>query len=819
MAEETKLSIVAQLRAEGFTKGVRKMQRQLNGISNTAKKVGGNLTRSITGPVLVAFGAAANAAISFEKAMAGVRAVSGFTGEEIDRLSESARELGKNTQLTANEAAGLQTELAKLGFTSNEILKLQDSVANLSIAFGVDLQSAAERVGATLRIFGKDAEDAGLVVDQMSVAFGSSALDSESLSEALVKVGPIANSAGVKFETVTAALAVLANNGVKSSVAGVALAKTLSTLADEGGDVETAFKKLTKGVITVKGGIDRFGERAGKFLPILSEASDELETFEDAFLDASGASDKARGIIEDTADGAIKKLGSALTEAGISLGEVLLPYVNKLTAALTVIVNKFSSLSPAAKSAIVTVAALAAAIGPLLLVVGAVTASIGSLISTAGLLGVGIGALLGPIALLTGALAAIGMLAFAEATRQANLELRKQAELARDIAKVEKDDLFNRQQNADELQQLVSLTEEFGRLGATDLRNLAAQGNQYANIGGLYSQIVKQAGGFKATTEDIVSALREEMEVQEGLAVAAKKKADEAKRAEMLAAASTEQAKLELDAKTKAAALELDQANFIDFKNMKDDSLDLVDSLLRMDNIVRGLQGVTLDSVLPDEEEELDEDAIPLDFGNKFSILKKQTAVAAKDFKDGFLLSIGEVKDGLLDAFNAENIAGTITFLTGAFTSVFDAILDGSQSVGEVLKNIFLDLVKGALATALANAIAAAFSPLSPDNIATGGAAAPAKAATLTSTIAGLFGAIPAFAEGGAVTSATLALVGEKPGSRGEAIIPFEKMGQFIGQVLPEGLGSNSVVVTGRISGNDIAISNSRGGSNRGRRF
>ena len=40
---------------------------------------------------------------------------------------------------------------------------------------------------------------------------------------------------------------------------------------------------------------------------------------------------------------------------------------------------------------------------------------------------------------------------------------------------------------------------------------------------------------------------------------------------------------------------------------------------------------------------------------------------------------------------------------------------------------------------------------------------------------------IPGFAEGGIVTGPTLAMIGEKPGSRGEAVIPLEKMDQVFG--------------------------------------
>jgi hypothetical protein len=51
----------------------------------------------------------------------------------------------------------------------------------------------------------------------------------------------------------------------------------------------------------------------------------------------------------------------------------------------------------------------------------------------------------------------------------------------------------------------------------------------------------------------------------------------------------------------------------------------------------------------------------------------------------------------------------------------------------------------------------------------------------------------------------TLALIGDNPSGK-EAVIPFEKMGQFLGQFG----GSQEVVVYGRLDGRDIMISNER---------
>lgn len=78
---------------------------------------------------------------------------------------------------------------------------------------------------------------------------------------------------------------------------------------------------------------------------------------------------------------------------------------------------------------------------------------------------------------------------------------------------------------------------------------------------------------------------------------------------------------------------------------------------------------------------------------------------------------------------------------------------------------------------------------------------------------------VPAFAEGGAVMGPTLSLIGENPTSRGEAVIPFEKMGQFADMMgINNSNGTNNVIVTGRLKGRDIQLSNNRGGKQRSRR-
>jgi len=110
-------------------------------------------------------------------------------------------------------------------------------------------------------------------------------------------------------------------------------------------------------------------------------------------------------------------------------------------------------------------------------------------------------------------------------------------------------------------------------------------------------------------------------------------------------------------------------------------------------------------------------------------------------------------------------------------------------------------------------AISLAFSP-TPDNVATAGAAGVAKAAGYKAAIAALLTSVPKLHSGGLTMGPTLALIGDNPSGR-EAVIPFERMGQFIGQV--QGQGRNNMNVTGRIQGADIVLAHERAKRNRGR--
>ena len=145
--------------------------------------------------------------------------------------------------------------------------------------------------------------------------------------------------------------------------------------------------------------------------------------------------------------------------------------------------------------------------------------------------------------------------------------------------------------------------------------------------------------------------------------------------------------------------------------------------------------------------------------------------------------------------------------IRNAFLSTADASEQSSKQMIASAKNAAREQIKIALAAAVAEQMKSIFATVPfPFNL--------ALAAGAGSIVGSLFSkVIPAFAEGGLVSGATIGMVGEGPGtsmSNPEVIAPLNKLKSMIG-------GGDGVQVFGTISGADILLSSDRARNNRNR--
>ena len=261
----------------------------------------------------------------FEQANANLGTILGATNEEMDKLRESALELGRTTEYTASQVAQLQTELAKLGFGPKSIQAMQQPILNFATAVGAKLPDAAKLAGATLRIFGLSAHQTEDALDVLALSTNKSALSFEYLNTALSIVGPVAKTFGFSVRDVTALLGSLANSGFDASSAATATRNILLNLADTNGKLAKSLngpvkslpelidglKKLRARGIDLAGTLELTDKRSVAAFNTFLNGADDVKELHDALQDVDGA---AKSIAEErlnTVEGSIKLLQSA----------------------------------------------------------------------------------------------------------------------------------------------------------------------------------------------------------------------------------------------------------------------------------------------------------------------------------------------------------------------------------------------------------------------------------------------------------------------------------------------------------------------------
>ena len=295
----------------GITAGVKSAIPALNAFKGALISTGVGAIVVAVGGLITLMSKSLGKAKEFSQAMSSVAAVSGASAEELAALTESAKELGSTTAFTAVQVAQLQTELAKLGFSTQEILDASAATLDLAASLDVGLGEAATLAGSTLRSFGLDTTETQRVVDVMAASASSSALDFNSLTESLKLVAPTSRAVGLTIEETTAMLGALANSGLKGSVAGTGLSKTFIELNKKGLTLEEAFEKINSSSNKLNTAIDLVGVVGAKSLQTLANSAGDIDVLTESLNDAEGAAKLLAETRLDNLAGDTTKLSSA----------------------------------------------------------------------------------------------------------------------------------------------------------------------------------------------------------------------------------------------------------------------------------------------------------------------------------------------------------------------------------------------------------------------------------------------------------------------------------------------------------------------------
>ena len=263
--------------------------------------------------------------MEFEQQMANLASVLGKAKAEVKELERDALKLGEATMFTASEVAGLQINLAKLGFNETEILNSTRAILDFAAATGAALPEAAEVAGAALRAFNLDSAEMDRVVSAMAVSTTRSALDFEKLRTSVSIVFPVAKTFGFTIEDTITLLGKLSDAGFDASSAATATRNILLNLANPAGKLARALgqpvhnvEELAEALVKLKDrnidlaeSLDLTDKRSVGAFNQFVRISDQLVDLKNEITDADEALKQMVDTRAETLQGSVTKLQSA----------------------------------------------------------------------------------------------------------------------------------------------------------------------------------------------------------------------------------------------------------------------------------------------------------------------------------------------------------------------------------------------------------------------------------------------------------------------------------------------------------------------------
>ena len=343
--------------------------------------VGSTLNRTVALPIIGIGTAAIATSMNFESAMSNVEAISGATGEDLQKLSDKAREMGASTSKSASEAADAMSYMALAGWDVEQMLGGVEPILRLSEAGAMDLATASDLVTDSMGGLKLEVKDLSGYLDIVAKSSQKSNTSTQQLLEAFINVGSTCSGLNMSLEESSAALGILANNGTKGYEAGTKLNSILARMTAQSKpaaeawdsigvkvyDADGKFRGLTTILSETRTKFEKLTEEEQRyflknavgtdnitaFTNLMNSAGGELQELTKEVGNSSGALDDLAKTMQDNVKGQITQLKSKLEELGIKLGETLLPILSKFVDKISGMVDAFNNLSPEVQEGIV----------------------------------------------------------------------------------------------------------------------------------------------------------------------------------------------------------------------------------------------------------------------------------------------------------------------------------------------------------------------------------------------------------------------------------------------------------------------------------
>lgn len=368
-------SVASSQMGKNIRSGFRDPLNETKGIFTAIEKAGTKAFKAVAKASVTA-GAAVGAfsvktGMDYEKQMSTVKAISKASASDSKKLQDEAKRIGATTASTAKEAGQAMEYEAMAGWKPDQIVEATAAIVDLKQSSDeLDLATTSDILTDGITAFKMKAKDATHMADVLAASSTSANTDVAKMGESFKYAAPMAGSLGYSVEDTALNLGLMANAGIKSSMAGTTERSWISRMAKPTKESERAMKDLGLSLTDKKGKeksllqiteetrkafsdlkknekVKYAAMLAGKpgmsgLLGIVNTSEKDFKALKAAIYDCDGAAEELAKTKLDNLAGDVTLLTSATQGAGIEIYEEIKEPLRDLVQGATEWVGDFA---------------------------------------------------------------------------------------------------------------------------------------------------------------------------------------------------------------------------------------------------------------------------------------------------------------------------------------------------------------------------------------------------------------------------------------------------------------------------------------------
>jgi TP901 family phage tail tape measure protein len=207
----------------------------------------------------------------FEEQLINAQSIFQTSFRELADISDQLVRFSTQYGVSVNSTSKVLYQLASAGLTAAESQKVLTDILKLSMATQGDANTLGKLTIQTIRGFGMEMSEAGVLTDKFAFAINKSLIEWQDLSSAVKFAMPFFVATGQSVDQLLGSIEILTNRALEAGIAGRGLRQALAEFAEGADDSATAMAKLGVQTTDSEGNLLQLTEIAKNFSDVMGD--------------------------------------------------------------------------------------------------------------------------------------------------------------------------------------------------------------------------------------------------------------------------------------------------------------------------------------------------------------------------------------------------------------------------------------------------------------------------------------------------------------------------------------------------------------------